>query len=50
MKSGPELVFLPHFLHDFLRKILDYINWPNFIVWLALIHKILSNMCIAIVC
>ena len=31
-----ELVLLPHFLHDFLRKIfltLYSINWPNFIAW-----------------
>ena len=25
------------------------INWPNFIVWLPLLHDILINMCIAIV-
>ena len=35
----------------FLKKIflLFYsINWPNFIVWLPLIRKILGNMCIVI--
>ena len=26
------------------------INWPNFIVWLPLLLKILGNMCITIVC
>ena len=25
------------------------LNWPNFIVWLLLLHGILANMCIAIV-
>ena len=37
IKRGRELVSLPHFLHDFWRKIfilLYSMNWPNFIVWL----------------
>ena len=36
---GLELVSLPHFLHDFQRKIfllLYSIAWPNFNVWLPL--------------
>ena len=48
-QSYLELVSVYHFLHDFWGKIflLFYsINWPNFIVWLPLLRKILSNMCI----
>ena len=51
--SGLELVSLPHFLHDFWRKIfplLFSITWPNFIFWLALLSEILGNICIVIVC
>ena len=50
---GRELVSLPHFLHDFWRRmflLLYSINWPNFIVWLPLIREILGNMCTVIVC
>ena len=39
-KKGLELVLLPHFLHDFWRKIfllLYSITWPNFNVWLSLL-------------
>ena len=53
IKKSHELVSLPHFLHNFWRKIfllLYSINWPNFIVWLPLLCEILGNMCIAIVC
>ena len=53
MKRGPELVSLPHFPHNFWRKIflLVYsINWPNFLVWLPLLCEILGNMCIASIC
>ena len=53
VKRGLELVSLPHFLHNFWRKIsllLYPINWPNFIVWLPLVCEILDNLCIAIVC
>ena len=42
-----ELVSLPHFRHDFQRKIfllLYSTNWPNFIVWLSLLREILGNM------
>ena len=52
IKRGLELVYLPHFLNNFWRKILLFIysiNWPNFIVWLSLLCEILGNMCIAIV-
>ena len=48
VKKGLELVSLPHFLHDFLKKIflLFYsINRPNFIVRLPLLREILSNIC-----
>ena len=50
---GLELVSMPHFLHNFWKKIfllLYSINSPNFIVWLPLLWKILDNMCITIVC
>ena len=52
IKRGLGLVSLPHFLHNFWRKIflLLSINWPSFIVWLPLPREILVNMCIAIVC
>ena len=46
-----EVVSLSHFWHDFWRKIflmLNSINWPNFIIWLSLLLKILGNMCIVI--
>ena len=47
-KRGLELVSLPHFLHNFWRKmfLLIYsINWPGFIVWLSLLREKLGNMC-----
>ena len=53
IERGLELVSLPHFPHNFWRKILlllHSINWLNFIVWLPLLGEILDNMCIAIVC
>ena len=53
IKTGLELVSLPHFLHNFWRKIfflLYSINWPHFIAWLPLLCEILGNMFIAIVC
>ena len=53
IKRGLELVSLPHFLHDFWRKIfllLYSISTPNFIVSLPLIREILTNLCIIIVC
>ena len=52
-KIGFELVSLPHFLHEFWRKIfltLYFINWPNFIVWLSLLLEMLGNMSNKIVC
>ena len=39
-----KLVSLPHFLHDFWRKIfltLYFINWANFIPWLHLLLEII---------
>ena len=53
IKKGLQLVFLPHFPHNFWRKLfllLYSINWPYFIVWLPLLCEILDNMPIAIVC
>ena len=52
-KSGLELVFLPHFLHNFLIKVFLLrcsINWPNFILWLPLIREILNNKCAVNLC
>ena len=48
-----ELMSLPHFLHDFWRKIfllLYYSTWPNLNVWLPLLCEILGNMCFVIAC
>ena len=53
LKKKLRLVLLPHFLHDFWRKIfllLYSLNWPNFIFWLPLFRETLGNMCIVIVC
>ena len=36
-ENKEELVFLPHFLHDFLRKI------PSFFIWLHLLREILGQ-------
>ena len=47
-----QLVFMPHFLHDFLRKmflLFCSVNWPSFIVGLTLFREMLGNMCILIV-
>ena len=52
-KRNTGLVSLPHFLHDFWKKIclmLCFINWPRFIVWLPLRLEILRKMCIIITC
>ena len=52
IKRSLELISLPHFLHNFWRKIfilLYSINWPRFIAWLLLLCEILGNMCIAII-
>ena len=46
-QRGLELVFLPHFLHNFWRKIfllLYSITWPNFNIWLPLLREIFDNM------
>ena len=52
MKRGLELVSLPHFPHNFWKKLfllLYSINWPNVITWLPLLYEILDNMCIEVV-
>ena len=52
-RKGFGIVFPSHYVYDFSRKIfvtLYSINSPNFIVWLPLIHEMLGNMCIAIIC
>ena len=52
-KEGWNLASLPHFLHDYLRKLfllLCSIIWKIFIVRLLLLHEILGKMCIVIVC
>ena len=49
---GLKLVFLPHFLHGFWRKIfllLYSINWSNFIASLPLLCQILDSICFAVV-
>ena len=51
-KRGLELVSLPHFLHNFWRKIFLFlysIKWQNFIVSLPLLCEISGNMSIKIV-
>ena len=48
-KRGLKLIFLPHFLHDFWRKIfstLSFINSPNSIASLSLLLEILDNTCL----
>ena len=52
-KRGLELVSLPHFLHDFWRKIflmLYFINWPSFIAWFLLLLEMWGNICIVSIC
>ena len=51
-EKGLELVSPPHFVYGFSRKVffmLHSMNWPNFIVWLPLLHEILDYMCITII-
>ena len=46
-KRDLELFSLPHFSHNFWRKIfflLYTINWPGYIVWLPLLCEILGNI------
>ena len=53
IKRGLKLVSLPHFLHEFRRKIFltrYFDNWLNFIAWLSFLLEILGNMCIVIIC
>ena len=52
-KGSETNFYTTWFAHEFSRKIfliLHAINWPNFIVWLSLLLKILGNICIEIVC
>ena len=52
-KRGLGLDSLPHFLHDFWRKMflmIYFANWLNFIAWLLLLLETLCNMCIFIIC
>ena len=45
-EKGLGLVSLSYFVYDFSRKmffVLNFINWPSFIVWLPLLLKILGN-------
>ena len=53
LEKGLGMVFPPHPVYDFLRKIfvmLHSINWPNFIAWLHLLLEILGNTYTEIVC
>ena len=45
-KRSLDRVSLPHFLHDFWRKIflIYWINEPNFIVWLHSLFEISHNL------
>ena len=50
-KRGLKLVSLPHFLHNFWRKMfitLYFINWSNFVARLLLLLETLDIMCIVI--
>ena len=50
--KGSEARLLYHILY-FWRKIfliLNFINWPNFIIWLSLLLEILGNICIVVIC
>ena len=48
-EGGLELVFLPHFLHHFWRKMffmLYSITWPNFSNWLILLREGFGKYCL----
>ena len=52
LEKGLAIVFPPHFVHDFSRKILIILystTWPHSIVWLSSLLEILGNMCIVII-
>ena len=52
-KNSLEIIPLPHFLHDFVRKIfltLQSINWLHFTVWSPLLLEILGNVVIVVTC
>ena len=48
-KRGLTLVSVPHFFHEFRRKVFFtfyFHNWPNLIAWLRLLLEILDKTCI----
>ena len=52
-KRDLDLISLPHFLHNFWRKIFStiyFINCLNLIAWLSLLLEILGSMCNVIIC
>ena len=51
-KRGLELASLPHFLHDFWRKLSFCCNLllDDVIASLSLLRELLGNMCIEIIC
>ena len=53
LDKGLGRVSSAHFVYDSSTEmfvILDFINWPNLIIWLPLFLEILDTICIAIVC
>ena len=53
LEKGAGIVSPPHFVYDFSRKkflMLYPVNWPNLIVSLPLLLKILGKVCVVIVC
>ena len=45
--KGLEVAFPPHFVYEFSRKtilMLYSFNWPDFIVWLALLLDVLASL------
>ena len=52
-EKGLQLVYLPHFLHDFEQNYLITLyslDRPSFMIWLHLLFEIPGNMFIAIIC
>ena len=53
IERGLELVPLPHFPHNFWRKVsllLCSVNWPNFIIiWLSLLWLLVPFHCLVVV-
>ena len=53
LEKGLKLVFLPHLVYEFWRKmfvILYSIKPPNILAWLPLLLDILGNVWIVIIC